>query len=105
MNAYRVNYTPEPLPRRAGRGPLIARAGIVALTLATWMLVAVLMRTGEPAVITPVRTPDVQVFPVDAIDGPLLAQIRIEAFRAGYASAMQDGCGAGLSAPIAQVRP
>lgn len=103
MSAYRINFTPEPLPRTRRR-PLIARGRLViALTLATWLLVAVLMHIDRPAALaTPVRSPDVQVFPLEPIDSPRLAQIRVEAFRAGYATAQQQaGCTTAAANPLA----
>jgi len=105
MSTHRINFTPEPLRKRTGRSPLIAGAAFVGLTLFTWGLVGLLMHIGQPAAVaTPVRTPDVQIFPIEPHDSPRLAQIRIEAFRAGYESAAQDGCRPALAMPITGVQ-
>ncbi len=102
MSAYRINFIPEPLPR-TGRRPLATGATVVGLTLVMWGLVGLLMHVDQPAALaTPVRTPDVQVFPLEPIDSPRLAQLRAEAFRAGYATARQQaGCATAAASPIA----
>ena len=101
MSAHRQLFPPEPL---ASKGP---RTWVIV----TWFVVAAVVSAIaeyllEPvAQATPVRTPEVVVFPLEPIDGQRLAAIRAEAFRAGLAEGLQQGgctAGAPLSLPVAQ---
>lgn len=111
MSAHRWNYRPEPIeapsvgPEQPGLPALVA---LIGLALAIGLLCALVLYTGAPpaAVATPVRTPDVQIYPLEPLDAPRLADLRIEAFRAGYRSALHDGCRLpALATPIAEARP
>jgi hypothetical protein len=96
MSAHRQNFTPAPArtDRTQVRLALIAVLGSAAV----WLAIATCQLLAWP-------TADVQVVPMEPIDSERLAQIRAEAFRAGYESAAQAGCSRqGLSLPIAQVR-
>lgn len=105
MSAHRTHYALDPARRHTWRSTLAAIA--IAAVLAVVTVVA--SQGGEsvgPAVPTPVRTPDVQIYPLEPLDAPRLADLRIEAFRAGYRSALHDGCRLpALATPIAESRP
>lgn len=81
MSAYRLNYTPA--PQRRPR-PLLALARALVLMLAAvgCGLLAALVLHASAAV--------------------GLAEIRVQAFRAGYQSAAEQGCTPALAFPLAQ---
>lgn len=89
--SFRLNYTPEPLPSRRRFGLTVAIAAFLAAAIAV---------TAFAVLITQAGARDAQAAP--ATDGalglrlrtadPALAQARIDAYRAGYAAALDNAC-------------
>lgn len=101
MSAHRIHYTPERVASNDGRTlALIALLGFA--TFAIGLVIALILHGGAPVrvVTTPIRTPDVQILPLEPIDSDRLVQLRVEAFRAGYQSAVQTGCRPALVQPL-----
>jgi hypothetical protein len=106
MSAHRITY--RPAPQRHSAFTARAAFGAVAVVAVLGTAVIAISRGGEDAgpIATPIPTPDVRAFPLEPLDGQRLADIRVEAFRAGMATALQDGCVPGpLATPIALGQP
>jgi hypothetical protein len=115
MNAYRTNYRPSPeegrlrvpqdcepipqVPYDTGDrtfGPLDA---LMAIAIAMGGAVVVVLATRQ---VPPMPAQQaVQTFPVEPLTLESIANARIEGFRAGYATAVAQGC----TQPIALSRP
>lgn len=101
MNGHRIFCFPEPHARRhTWRGILAAIA--VAATLGTLAVAA--SQGDEPMGPHPVQTFEAVPTALAPMAGPTLAEIRVESFRAGYETAIQDGCRPVLAAPITEAR-
>lgn len=86
MTTHRTNYTPAPAPpRRRGFQIGIKVWLLIIAALLVPTAVTLLADTVDPR-------PQPPAFPVEQLDGQALAQIRVEAFRAGQASARDDNC-------------
>lgn len=85
MSQHRMLFTPDPVAgqRFTGRHFLVALFCAIGVG---WTIVAVTRDGGE----TTVAPPD--VFAKEVVSPQRLAEIRAEAFRAGYANAVHDGC-------------
>ncbi len=104
MTAHRCNFTPAPAPRAHWHLRLAALLVAIGMAIGVAVLYALLRHSEPPASATRVRV--VTMPALGGSDARDLAQIRIDAFRAGYDSALQDGCRpARLGAPVTQVRP
>jgi hypothetical protein len=96
MNAHRIFCLPEPQARQhTWRGILAAIAAVA--TLGTLVIVA---SRGDPMGPRPVQTFEAVPTALAPMDGQALAEIRVESFRAGYETAIQDGCRPALAPPI-----
>lgn len=98
-DTHRQNYTPDDVARARA---LSRRSFIVAALLAAfvgvWAWVA-LQRVAPLA--KPVRTPSVQITPLEPLDAQqLIAEIRIRAWRAGYLTAQQAHCRQAVAMPM-----
>ncbi len=95
---------PTPLDLAAAGRPSKA-AWMVAVggfAVALGIEVGLIANDSTPAQATPTRAASLVAFPIERIDAQRLAEIRVEAFRAGYATAIEQGCAQSLSSPIAR---
>jgi hypothetical protein len=101
-NAHRQHYKPEAEQAPSNALTLVAVMMLAACgTIGMGAFFALMLHGGAP-IVTPVRTPDVQVFPVEPIDRVRVQEIRTEAFSAGLQEGLSQACGTSpLSAPIA----
>jgi hypothetical protein len=99
---YTPAIPPAPRPERHQR----AEPFTIALLFFTFAGAGALSLVwDEPAIAKPVHSPNVVVFPLEAVDGQRLAEIRAEAFGAGLAEGLAQGVcntAATLSHPVAQ---
>lgn len=95
MSAHRTNYAPAPAPRR--RLPKISPEAWYALI--GFVVLVIVVNIAISWAEKPLADP---LFPIERGDPLELAQIRAEAFRAGYRAAIEDSCKAPtLSWPVA----
>jgi hypothetical protein len=91
MRTGRITYQPEPASRRpAAYRALLAYCLAVAAAAVCAMLYMAL--TPPKPVATAIPSSPVIVFPLEPLDAQSFADARVEAFRAGYAQAAEEGC-------------
>jgi len=85
MSNYRQNYTPAPAPALKPIRPLVLSV------LAVWTVIMVLAWVH---LVADAGQPGIKLWPPapQGIDPVLLTQLRVEAFRAGYAAGVEQGC-------------
>jgi hypothetical protein len=74
---------------------------VVICMAAIALLSGLLLLTKAPATSYPVRSSQVQVYPLEPLTPEQLAQARLEGFRAGQLAARDDGC----TQPLALTSP
>jgi hypothetical protein len=101
VSAHRQHYfeangpgAPHPMETRIGEAISIALLVVVAIGAA----VSYVIGHERETVVTPVRSPEVLVYELPPME---VDQARIEGFRAGFDTALQQGCSAALSTPLA----
>lgn len=102
MSAHRTHFTPPAAARRrhSWRGLLIAIG-----TAAVLAVITVAASQGREQMGPAARPASLFEVPgTPALDGPTLAEIRVESFRAGYANAVQDGCRPAVTFPLARAQ-
>ena len=105
MSAHRQHYfeanatrplAPHPMETRIGEAIAITLLVVVALGAAVSYVVG--HEAERAPVVTPVRSPVVQFYELPPLEA---AEARTEGFRAGYDTALQQGCSAAFSTPLA----
>ncbi len=102
MSPHRITFPPEPQRRRFKLDAHAAIALVAGVATVIALLSIVLsLRASPRAVTTPVPAPtQLQATPLQPVayePGQLLADIRTEAFRAGYQAAIErEGCAPGI---------
>lgn len=94
MTTGRITFTPD-----ADRRAQLRRQRAIAL--ACWLVVAaaacaasatIYLKHADAVEVTPLPAPVMQTFPLEPLDAESVTQARIEAFRAGYRMAIEQGC-------------
>jgi hypothetical protein len=103
MSAHRTYYYPERIRRRHTWRSTIAAIAVAAV-LGTIVVAVSHGAESMGPVASPVRAFEAVPTPLAPMDGQTLATIRVESFRAGYDTALQDGCRPALASPIHEAR-
>jgi hypothetical protein len=98
MSAHRTHYTQGQGGRRHTWRSILAGLAI-ACVLGSIAFAVSHDRAPMGPVASPVLMYQARAVPLQPLDGQQLAEIRIEAFRAGYDNAVQDGCRTVLASP------